>query len=105
MDKLWEGRDVELEIIERFARGMRLNVNEWREYWGYPPVESAEESGDAILGAGIRELQEKYDAPFLTVRRWKGRGELTPDEARELLREIEDDLLREMEEERAEKEG
>lgn len=39
MEKLWEGKHVDLTTVEAFARGLRLSVNEWRHMWGFPPVE------------------------------------------------------------------
>lgn len=56
MEKLWDGRDVELEIVERFARGLGLDVNEWRGYWGYEPVLPT----PSLIGAVMRDYLARY---------------------------------------------
>lgn len=88
-----------LDVLERFARGLRLDVNEWRELAGYPRIETPTRTGAEILGAGIFALQQKYDRPYITVRNFGGRDSLSPEQAEIILRELEQQILREIEDE------
>ena len=60
IEKLWDGRDVELEIVERFARGLGLDVNSWRVHWGYEPVV---DTNPARVCESLAHLLEAEGAP------------------------------------------
>jgi len=92
MDKLWDGRDVEVEIVERFARGLDLDVNEWREMWGYERIDRALTPQER-LGIGIAKLGEQYDDD-VPVRRFGGWKDLTHQRVDRILQAAEEELKR-----------
>jgi hypothetical protein len=91
MEKLWDGRDVEIEIIERFARGMGLDVNQWREHWGYERVESA---ADILFEGWERMCEEFPDREIPVPIPYRGVRTLTADEARSILADLRDKQAR-----------
>jgi hypothetical protein len=83
IDRMWDGRDVELEIIERFARGLRLDVNEWRWMWGHDPLPPDQPPVERIVAAAD-ELTYELETDDLG---WVGSGELN-EQNRERLAKI-----------------
>lgn len=81
IEKLWNGHEVELDVVERFARGLGLDVNEWRELWGYPVVRS----GAEILLAGVVELRKELNRPIPINWDEETLQNLTPEKAEQEL--------------------
>jgi transcriptional regulator with XRE-family HTH domain len=91
MARLWHGRDVGVETVERFARGLGLDVNDWREAWGYARVEPGDPAGAAatLLRAVERHreaLSYEPDLEQVDVRGFQGTQNL-PAEDLEILNE------------------
>lgn len=95
----YDGIPPRYENVVAFARGMGEDVNYALRVAGYEPI-AAEPSPDARLGAGIRDLAERYDSPTLALKRFTGLGNLTHEKVNQLLAELEEDLRAEQEEER-----
>lgn len=85
--KMMDGIIPSVETVEKFARGFKLDVNDWRTRAGYEPVES----GAQLLDAGLYRLSQRAGE----VIPWEGetpREQLTPDQARAELADIEAEL-------------
>ena len=85
--KMMDGIIPSVETVEKFARGFKLDVNEWRGLAGYEPVES----GAQLLDAGLYRLSQRVGE----VIPWEGetpRERLTPEQARAELADIEEEL-------------
>ena len=101
LTKLVNGIPPSVEVVERFARALNLNVNDWRELCGYPrvggDVADSRDLLDLAMGRMIREFREKYNAPHLTIRRFGGWDSIRSLEDVERIRqELEDDLQNEL---------
>jgi hypothetical protein len=95
------GVPMSLELVEKWARGVREDVNKWRELAGYDPVNghlvgeitlSDFVNGAEILAAGLRDLEAKYGIPDLPLRFRSGLSNLTVEEARSVLADLEQQL-------------
>jgi hypothetical protein len=115
------GRVVRRPVILAFASACGADAattNRLLRLAGYVPLEPGEgAAGEGaapgaegptpaqVVGMGLQELARKYDVPNLTVRNFGGMRDMTLADAERLLREIEADILRELEEERREAGG
>ncbi|MFN3648444.1 MAG: hypothetical protein ACK47B_02595 [Armatimonadota bacterium] len=89
MARLWHGRDVGVETVERFARGLGLDVNDWREAWGYPRIEPEDPAGaaESLLRAVERRreaLSYEPDLEQVDVRGFQGTQDLGEEDLRAL---------------------
>jgi len=87
LNRMKKGEVPRVDKVEAFAMGFKLDVNEWRQLAGYDPVES----GTQILDAGLYRLSQRVGE----LIPWQGetpREKLTPDQARQALAEVEEDL-------------
>jgi hypothetical protein len=93
LTKMGMGKAVELEVVERFARGLGEDVNKWRRLYGYPPVEPP-----SALAAGLLALAERYGPEMLQRTQYSTGGlpELEEDAAAELIAEIEEAIKEEL---------
>lgn len=101
--KNWlDGVRPSMDSVIAFARGFDQDVNQWLVLAGYDPIDGRldEPTPDERLGRGLRELAAKHDQPELTVKRLGGRENLTHEDVDRILRETEEDILAEREEER-----
>lgn len=82
------GKPLTLELVERFARGLRYDVNEWRELCGYPRIEPSDPN--EALDVVVEHSQElTYDADLEgldDVRKYEGFGKLSPEAQAAILR-------------------
>lgn len=99
LTKLYNGRDVQLETVEQFARKLRLDVNEWRVRWGYPPVEPQESNAD-IWTRALADLAREFNKDRIVVN-FSGGLERLNELTREELQALIDDQRAELEEEAA----
>lgn len=88
-----QGIPPSLEVVERFARGMGLDVNEYRKLSGYPPVDPPADVGilaKAIIStheAQAASLELEYEPDLENVRIVGYEGRVTPED-RELALKV-----------------
>ena len=61
LTKMSNGLPVELEVIERFAEGLGLDVNAWRELWGFLRVRDTRSLADRFQEL-VYELEMEIEA-------------------------------------------
>jgi hypothetical protein len=96
------GIPLSLELVERFATGLALDVNEWRVLAGYPRI-GGELTPQERLGIGIAKLGEQYDDD-VPVRRFGGWKDLTHQRVDRILQAAEEELKRRQEQRESDKE-
>ena len=74
------GKPPALEVAERFARAFDLDVNQFRQLCGYPPVED-------WVRAEIRQLRGQ-DGDFNVSTEWLDADTALPEEAERVRREL-----------------
>lgn len=104
LTKLMNGIPPSVEVVERFARAMGLDVNEWRELCGYPRVGWASSDMrdliDLAMGRMLLEFRQKHNVPHFTIRRFGGWDSIESLEDVERIRqELEEDIQAELAEE------
>lgn len=86
INKLLNGTPIQLELVEQFARGLGLDVNEWRELAGYPRVETGPDR------PARPELTYEPDLSDVDVSGFRGAEGIPPGDL-ERINEVVRDLL------------
>src|SRR5688500_18654429 len=88
LTRMHNGLPPRLEVVERFARGLELDVNDWRALAGYDRLETpVGETPAERLGIALDDLRRRYGLDRLVVKNFGGSGSLTHSDVDRIIRE------------------
>lgn len=93
MGNMLNGYPVDMTTVVRFAQGFGLDLNEWLQKFGYPPVQVEPTDYSQAFARRYREMKERLAAEGIPV---PGKGSnlggsegLTPEDAEAEVAELE----------------